>query len=611
METAAQTVTGGASRMGRPIRHFMWGYQQFYRVHSQVQAESVLRTLDANLQPEVFLVGILPEPTPSRHPACVEPEVELWIESEALVSTLDLASRLRPSYPEARMLQSHPLAQARGDEALVRRSVQDAVLQIIDSHPNKPSGVSFFASFPQLVNGYLVSVVLGVSTAALEHRYRLSSPTVAWPHEYRVTPVARSLIDAAIGELLTDAADGLLKPDPGLPTVDRRADEVLRSAARRLTMNTALRADPTAFEGFHALFETICAIASLRYERAEGHGKLVLARQGHDLIRQRVRFADTISLREHRRARKLLELASDESALHVNAQHIFALVHAEIPHPSPEDIFGIWIAGDHHWQLTHGPHILMGVRYGQPYLPSIEGYEPKLRQDLPRIFPAITDAGIEVLVSLVQRAERERHGTLLMISENASAESTRLRGQATPIQPTTLTPELLGDLTRIDGAVLLDPTGQCVAIGVILDGVATDQGDPARGARFNSALRYVQSAHERRVPTLAIVVSEDGGVDFIPNLRPRIRRDVITALIEELESAVRASDVPIRGYNRAYDRLRQLRFYLLPGDCVRLNNAIRAIEQRLRDDDPHGPRILREDFEAEASMVPSLYYEPE
>jgi sensor domain DACNG-containing protein/sensor domain DACNH-containing protein/DisA checkpoint controller-like protein len=588
----------------------MWGYQPHYRVHIEVQAKYVLQALDANLQPEVFLVGILPEPAPPRYPACVEPEVELWIESEAFAGALDLASSLRRGYPEAGMLQSHPVAQARADEALFRRSIRDAIVQIIDSHPQKPAGVSFFGSLPELVNGYLVSVVLGVSADALESRYRLSSPTVAW-HAHRVVPVARSLIDAAIAELLADAADGLLRPDAGLRIADRRPDEVLRSAARRLAMDTAFRADATAFEGFHAFFETICAIASLRYERAEGHGKLVLARQGHELIRRRMVFADAIPVGEHRRARKLLELASDETALHINAQQIFALVDAEIPDTAPEDIFGIWIVGDHHWQVTHGNNVLMGVRYGAPYLPKVVGYEPKLRQDLPRIFPDIPDAAIELLLTLIRQAERERHGTLLVISENARTESTRLRGQATPIEPTDLTPQLLRDLTAIDGAVLLDPTGQCFAIGVILDGLATDQGDPSRGARFNSALRYVQSAHSRGVATLAVVVSEDGGVDFVPNLRPRVRRVLVTSLIEEIETAAGAAEIPIRAYNRAYDSLRQMCFYLLAADCARLNAAIRAVEQRLQADDPHGMRILREEFEPDDAMDPSMYYETE
>lgn len=36
-------------------------------------------------------------------------------------------------------------------------------------------------------------------------------------------------------------------------------------------------------------------------------------------------------------------------------------------------------------------------------------------------------------------------------------------------------------ITAIDGAVLIDPSSTCYAIGVILDGLASDKGSPARG----------------------------------------------------------------------------------------------------------------------------------
>jgi hypothetical protein len=47
-------------------------------------------------------------------------------------------------------------------------------------------------------------------------------------------PVARSLIDAVIDELLYQASDGLLRPDPGLSSEGPEAEEIIRSAGRRL-----------------------------------------------------------------------------------------------------------------------------------------------------------------------------------------------------------------------------------------------------------------------------------------------------------------------------------------------------------------------------------------
>lgn len=69
-------------------------------------------------------------------------------------------------------------------------------------------------------------------------------------------------------------------------------------------------------------------------------------------------------------------------------------------------------------------------------------------------------------------------------------------------------------MSRIDGAVLACPNGVCHAIGVILDGQADPGCTPARGSRYNSALRYVVGK-----PRLAVVVSEDRTVDVIPDFK--------------------------------------------------------------------------------------------
>jgi hypothetical protein len=51
---------------------------------------------------------------------------------------------------------------------------------------------------------------------------------------------------------------------------------------------------------------------------------------------------------------------------------------------------------------------------------------------------------------------------------------------------------------------------------VILDGRASGRGDGTRGARYNSALRYIESS---AYPCLAVVVSEDGMVDVLTSVR--------------------------------------------------------------------------------------------
>ena len=579
-----------------------------FRIHVEVTAESALKKLDAELQPEVFLVGILQEEKQNRFQACVEPEKVHWIESEKFNDVPERAAVICANYVESQMLQSHPVAQQRQDDFLHRRSIRDAILQVIGGHHAKPPNRTFFASIPEQVEGYLVSAVLSVNTAALDSHHRLKSGEVN-VHAYRTMPVARSLIDATITEVLDDAADGLLMPEAGLRTRDREADEVVRSAGRHLAIQTAYRVNRRDVDGVHRFYEACDKISLLKYEQAEGHGRLLLAAKDKEEIKSEIAFSDGPELGDHRRVRKLLELCSLSGALHTDSKKVFGLV-AERESSTSEDVFEVIFLGHHHWELRHAGGVLMGVHFGQPYLPELIGYELKLRKDLPRIFPGIIVEASELLLSLVRQTERARHGTLFVISSDAVGESERLKNQSTPIEPRAFSVELLNHLTDIDGAVLVDPGGNCHAIGVILDGLASSYGNPARGARYNSALRYVYSAMQRGIATLAIVVSEDGGVDVIPDPPPAIKRSVLVAMVTELEEISKAEEIPNRRYNEIYDWLNRHQFYLLEEDCQRVNAAIQEIEHRY-DQEGRSIWIRRTVFAPHPSMNPEFFYEPE
>ena len=106
---------------------------------------------------------------------------------------------------------------------------------------------------------------------------------------------------------------------------------------------------------------------------------------------------------------------------------------------------------------------------------------------------------------------------MLVITPAAAAEATRLGRQPMPIEPCRLTPEMLRPLTEIDGAVLLDDRGVCHAAGVILDGIASENGTPSRGARYNSAIRFTDTLKQRDAgPCLTVIISKDGTIDYYP-----------------------------------------------------------------------------------------------
>lgn len=154
---------------------------------------------------------------------------------------------------------------------------------------------------------------------------------------------------------------------------------------------------------------------------------------------------------------------------------------------------------------------------------------------------------------------------MLVVAEDAAIEAERLDVQGTRIEPTPLTPDLIDRASRIDGTILADPQGVCHAIGVILDGAANDRCTPSRGARYNSAIRYVDTSTAKR---LAIVISEDGTLDIVPLLRPRVSAAEIETMITTLENATLDSHYAPRNY--LVDR----RFYLNEDQCTRVNSAL-------------------------------------
>lgn len=589
--------------MGNTIDHFMWGYQSHFRALQAIAAKELLKRFGLQVIPDVFLVGILVEDRHDRHPACVDPEKDYWIVSSAFNDAKRLAVEILPTYPEAQMFHSHPLADQLHNDNLTRRSIQDAILKILEQ--NSDGNQEFFISVPQKLEGYYISVVLTLPKEVVDGQRHLHGRTVSL-HEFRNAEVSISLLDASISELLAEAADQLTKPEPGR-FVDRRdTGELIRAAGQRFMLDIAFRADSNPIGGFHGFFSACNAISSLMYEKSVGHGRLILARKDHPAITPVINFTTDLRLSRFRGARKLLELASHGLALHSNSDSVFSLVRYSQEHIETEDLFIINFLGHYHWEVTYNDNVLMRVQYEQPYLPKASDYESRLEWDIPRTFPDTTQTDINLIKQLVKAAESESHGTMLLISSDAKNEANRLSAQATLVEPVILTPDLLPNLTPIDGAVLLDQHGCCYAIGVILDGMATNAGDTTRGARYNSALRYVKSTSH---PCLAVVVSEDGGVDLLPNLRPPVRRETIENYLSSLIEISSGTIINRRQYFEALENVSSLSFYFSADDCCRINEAVTRAEGLLESDDPMAVRIVRSPFEPNPEMNQDLYYQ--
>lgn len=137
------------------------------------------------------------------------------------------------------------------------------------------------------------------------------------------------------------------------------------------------------------------------------------------------------------------------------------------------------------------------------------------QKDIELLTETFGKSNLDKLKKIIDSATIQQHGTMIVFTENAKEEAKRLNASGILIEPTILSEELVKAATSIDGALICDEKGTCYAIGIILDGKAINVADSSRGARYNSALRYVEKQKSRNKNTFIVVVSEDKYVDCI------------------------------------------------------------------------------------------------
>jgi len=152
----------------------------------------------------------------------------------------------------------------------------------------------------------------------------------------------------------------------------------------------------------------------------------------------------------------------------------------------------------------------------------------------------------------------------------------------------------------------LDRDAFCHAIGVILDGLATDKGNASRGSRYNSAIRYYEQfgKHES---TLIVIISEDGMINLIPNLKSQIKHSSILKAIEDFKKLLDGEEIKKKIFNQKMDYFQSVNFYLTQEECDTINKLRKAIEAKASDN--NNIRIVYDDLKPNIEMNNSYYLE--
>ncbi|MES2387874.1 MAG: diadenylate cyclase [Bacteroidota bacterium] len=580
------------------IRLFMWGFQRNFRNALQSNAERLFNLIDQELNPKVFILGVLYEQNQeqNRNIICLEPEdcgysVNAFSKIESIVQQLVVTDEDR------NLMQSHPVAQQHQDERIVNRAFIEAISKIL-KRDDYAAETEKFISYPNFVDGYRVFVVLTLNKQALKKYYSL---TIEKPNGRQA--VRTSFIQSAIKVYLSECTNSLYNPHRGIGAIERPADELMRVAASDF-MYTVSNAGQN-FDGLHGLFEACNAISSLRYEGGEGLGKIIFAKKDHPNIRYSLELSVPVRVDDSRKVRKLLELSNDSLLLISDSALIYGLgEQTRTYNPSTESLFVVKFISHYKWEVLHNDNSLMQVAYGQPSLAKDIIDRIKFSSDLERVFSGIDKKQINDLWDITILATKQTHGTMLLISDLASEEADRLGSQCFQLKPLKLTPTIINQFTSIDGAVLLDRNCVCHAIGVILDGLATDKGNSSRGARYNSAIRYYEY-WGKKSPTLIIVISEDGMINIIPRLRPQINHSEIVKAITNLFALSELPKVNRGDFNKLMDFFKNIQFYLSQEECNEINELKKKIADN--DRDIEGFKILWQDLHPNTEMNTSYY----
>ncbi len=294
-------------------------------------------------------------------------------------------------------------------------------------------------------------------------------------------------------------------------------------------------------EKAYPMLNTISNIAMWNYEGQGNNGFLELAysTDGIDIMDISFKKANTLLFinRDARAIRKMLELSSATYPLVISSSY-GAIIMDGTPNDYYWTIRGlrkfkecndhIEFMGNGSWKLFCGREIVIydGITYH-----FYQRFELEERYDktIRKYYDICNENGLDVadvkidcILKIIKSAKKQLHGTMVIISENAEEEANRLCdcGRGIVIDPIDFNnfedgDNIIMNLTKIDGAMIIGENGICYAIGVIVDGMACENSNPGRGARYNSGYTYVYSQIKQKTRVIAVVISEDGTVDTI------------------------------------------------------------------------------------------------
>ncbi len=487
----------------------IWRFEEKFVQSCSAVLDETLKLLHCDLEHNLFLVGIHVQ----TNEVTVIPDNSM-VAAYKLEEQLDPTSERYVSYPDDDTLSDAEWSDRfQGHDRSCWEcwsSIRDAVASLLVD-----TDLTFAVSPCCEVNGYVVALLATYSKTDYS-RYpsldmRVFTEDGRWP----------SLLFGAIEAVLDKFANELRKRDAGgrYENDPPNARDILRTAGAFFTRIHAWARKQFSvldiqFRGTFELFDTCNIISALPHESREGLGGMVIADMQHSAVDTAIRLQWPILANSYRYkwVRKLLDMCKEGLSLLSDSRYVWGIGRFDRAkyEEFKYDVFEIRFVGHHHWEMWHLDQHLMTVRNGEPRLPRPRIDLDAVRLALRQRFPGLADAAADWLTEIVGFAVWAQHGTTIIISMIAEAESGRLAGN-TGVKSFLPDQATIAAATSIDGAVMIDLEGTCHGIGLILDGEAGDRESAVRSARYNSVVRYVRNRND----CLGIVVSVDGMIDIL------------------------------------------------------------------------------------------------
>ncbi|SMG37261.1 diadenylate cyclase [Fibrobacter sp. UWB13] len=572
----------------RTIDQFMWGYQDLYYFNLKHFAENYFNVILPGIFKQVFIIGTLLPGKNDNDKVCIQQE-ETFYKQEDFNDVDDLTVQLQHVSPENYTFYDHPGLQESHQRAIKVHALRDAIKKCIEKKSAINRDVLTFVSTAVPIEKYNVSLVLQLNKKEYDSFYKLNLTS------YSRFRISKSIVDSAVPLFFSEAQKCLVDGNSNgwdLSSVD--ISSLIKQAGNNFLGAVSIKGDNVAES--YGLFDSLNTISSLKYESSDACGKIIVARKNHSNIRVEIEFEQGYSIRRPRLIRKLLELTNDDLCLLCDAVNVYGigrLIGEYIP--TNEDLFQINIPGHYQWELIHDRKKLLLSKYGNPYLPKAVFSQEEFNSRTKRIFNDLSEKKLSELYHCINTLVLEHKGGILVVSDHAMDEAKRLKNQSISIVPMALTPDNVKKLSSIDGAVLVDTNCICYSIGTILDGIANDNGNPERGSRYNSSVRYCDYRRSRNEKVVVVIISEDGMVDIIPKLRPILKKNDIVRLVEEYKNFPLNDEFDLNKYYKARDRLYELSFYLSQNQCDEINKKRHESEDFIKKNNFTRLYIARDD----------------